>query len=133
MDQDDVTGPGAANADLDLFLYDSDGNEVASSTSGGTQEIIDLVLPEPGEYTLWVHGWQTNGEELEFTGHSWNVPLTPGTGNLSIDSAPDQAVLGATETIEASWDGGGEGLNLGAISHTGPDGLLGLTIVTVEN
>ncbi len=133
MEQSDVTGPGADQADLDLFLLDDAGALVASSTSGGTDEIIDLVLPEPGSYTLYVHGWQTNGEELGFTGHTWTVPLTAGTGNLSIDSAPTEAVSGTTGTVDIGWDGAAAGTNLGAVSHSGPDGLLGLTLVTVEN
>ncbi|MBY5164477.1 S8 family peptidase [Salsipaludibacter albus] len=133
MEQSDVTGPGADQADLDLFLLDEDGNQVASSTSGGTDEIIDLVLPEPGSYTLYVHGWQTGGEELGFTAHTWTVPATPGTGNLSIDSAPSEATTGTTGTVEVSWDGAAAGTNLGAVSHSDADGLLGLTLVTVEN
>ncbi len=133
MEQGDVTGPGAATADLDLYLVDESGTTVASSGAGGTDEVIDVVLPEPGAYTLYVHGWQTGDVELGFTAHTWTVPLTPGTGNLSIDSAPTEAVTGTTGTIDISWDGAAAGTNLGAVSHSGPDGLLGLTVVTVEN
>jgi hypothetical protein len=39
---DAVTDPGI---DIDLFLYDSAGNEVASSTLAGTDELIDLKVP----------------------------------------------------------------------------------------
>ncbi|MGB5168299.1 MAG: S8 family serine peptidase, partial [Acidimicrobiia bacterium] len=37
--------------DIDLFLEDSAGNIVASSTSGGTDELIELLLPADDTYT----------------------------------------------------------------------------------
>ncbi len=61
------------------------------------------------------------------------MSATPG-GNLSIDEAPDEAVIGETERIEVSWDGAAAGQwHLGAVSHTGPEGLIGLTLVEVDN
>lgn len=134
MDQDDLEGAGAADADIDLFLLNEAGQTVASSTSGGTAEIIDLLLPDPGTYTMWVHGWQTGGSDIEFTGHSWDIPLTPNTGNLELTAAPTQAVSGATETIEVAWSGvAADSTALGAVSHADAGGLLGLTLVAVTN
>jgi len=119
--------------DLDLFLFDPDGNQVAESTSGGTSELIDLTLPADGTYTLYVHGWQTAGPSADYTLYSWEVSATPG-GNLSIDSAPSEAIIGTSDTIEASWSGATAGQwHLGAVSHADGDGLLGLTLVDVDN
>jgi hypothetical protein len=65
--------------------------------------------------------------------YTWVISATPG-GNLSIDSAPTAATLGATETIDVSWTGATAGQwHLGAVSHTGDVGLMGLTLVNVDN
>jgi hypothetical protein len=120
--------------DIDLFLEDSSGSIIASSTNGGTDELIELMLPPDDTYTLVVHGWSVPNQPLPYTLSTWVVPATPGGGSLSIDSAPTSATLGAVETIQVSWTGATAGqLHLGAVSHTGPDGLMGLTLVNVDN
>ena len=59
--------------------------------------------------------------------------MTPG-GNLSVDSAPGSATLGSTETVDVSWMGATAGQwHFGAVSHTGDTGLMGLTLVEVDN
>jgi subtilisin family serine protease len=126
----DLTPPDDA-IDIDLYLYNSAGEEVASSTAGGTDEHIDLSLPADDTYTLFVHGWQTLGGPVDYTLRTWQVPLAAGTGPLEIVSAPDEAVSAGTGTVEVAWSGLGTGTHLGAVSHTGPDGLLGVTLVTV--
>jgi hypothetical protein len=50
---------------------------------------------------------------------------------LSVDSAPTSATISATGTVEVSWNGLTEGEYLGAVSHTGDVGLMGLTLVEV--
>jgi hypothetical protein len=65
--------------------------------------------------------------------YSWAIPLTAG-GSLSVDSAPASAVLGSTGTVDVSWSGATGGTWwLGAVSHTGDTGLMGLTLVDVDN
>ncbi len=121
------------DADLDVYVTDPAGEIVASSTLGGTDEQIDIPLPEDGTWTVWVHGWAAPGGDSPYDLYSWVVSATPG-GNLSIDEAPDEAVIGETERIEVSWDGAAAGQwHLGAVSHTGPEGLIGLTLVEVDN
>jgi len=122
-----------AGADLDLFVYDPIGNLVASSTSGGTNELIDLMLPMDGTWSVFVHGWSTPGGDSDYDMYSWVISATPG-GNLTIDSAPSSATLGSTESVDASWTGATSGQwHLGAVSHTGDIGLMGLTLVEVDN
>ena len=50
--------------DIDLYLYNSAGEEVAASTAGGTVEEIVLEAPADDTYTLYVHGWQTTGSTV---------------------------------------------------------------------
>ena len=81
-----------------------------------------------------MHGWSVGPTPVGFSLRSWSVPLEPGTGALTIDSAPTSAVTGADGEVVASWSGleAGESY-LGAISHAGDgDELLGLTLVEIE-
>jgi hypothetical protein len=121
------------NADLDIFVYDPDGNFAASSTSGGTNELIDIEAPMDGTWSVYIHGWMAPGGDSDYDMWTWAISATPG-GNLSIESAPTAATLGATETIDLSWVGATTGeWHLGAVSHTGDVGLMGLTLVNVDN
>jgi len=128
--EDAVSSP---DIDLDIFLYNPSGTQVASSTNGGTNEEIEIFLPADGTWTLYVHGWQTVGASADYTLYEWDVSATPG-GSLVIDSAPTSATLGNSGTVEFSWSGATTGSwYLGAISHTGDAGLLGLTLVEIDN
>ncbi len=118
--------------DVDLYLEDSGGNIIAASTNGGTDELIELVLPGDDTYTLVVHGWSVPNEPLPYTLHFWDVPATPGGGSLSVDSAPASATIGTTGTVDFSWAGLTGGVDyLGAVSHSDAGGIIGLTLVEV--
>jgi subtilisin family serine protease/plastocyanin len=131
MPPESVADPDAI--DLDIYVYDPNGDLAASSTSGGTDELIDIPLPMDGTWSVYVHGWQTAGPSADYEMYSWIISATPG-GNLVIDSAPTSATLGAIETIDVSWTGATAGQwHLGAVSHSDASGLLGLTLVNVDN
>lgn len=56
----------------------------------------------------------------------------PIPGDNDIDSAPASAAIGTVGTIDHSWAGLVAGTEyLGAVSHTGDVGLMGLTLVSV--
>ena len=121
------------DADLDIFVYNPDGVQVASSTSGGTNELIDIFSPMDGKWSVYVHGWSSPGGDSDYDMYTWAISATPG-GNMTIDPAPGPASIGATETIKVSWTGATAGeWHLGAVSHTGDSGLMGLTLVNVDN
>ncbi|HJQ91930.1 MAG TPA: S8 family peptidase [Acidimicrobiia bacterium] len=126
----DLTPPNPA-IDIDLYLYNSAGEEVAASTSGGTVEEIVLEAPADDTYTLYVHGWQTTGVTVTYNLHTWQVSATAGGGSLVINSAPTSATQGAVGTVEVGWSGLAVGNYVGAVSHTG-DTLLGYTLVEVD-
>jgi subtilisin family serine protease len=122
-----------ADADLDIFVYNPNGVQVATSTSGGTNELIDIFSPMDGTWSVYVHGWSSPGGDSDYDMYTWVISATPG-GNLTIVSAPGSASIGATETIEVSWTGATTGeWHLGAVSHTGDVGLMGFTFVNVDN
>ncbi len=92
------------DADLDIFVFDPTNTLVASSTSGGTDELVDITLPMDGTWSVFVHGWAATGGDSDYDMYTWVVSATPG-GNLSIDSAPAAADLGQSEAIDLSWSG----------------------------
>ena len=119
--------------DLDIFVYNPNGVQVASSTSGATNELVDIALPMDGTWSVYVHGWQTAGPSAAYDMYSWIVSATPG-GNMTVDSAPASATIGSTEAVNISWTGATAGQwHLGAVSHSDGGGLLGLTLVNVDN
>ncbi|HYZ14267.1 MAG TPA: S8 family serine peptidase [Actinomycetota bacterium] len=121
------------DADLDVYVFDPNGDLVASSTLGGTDEQVDLSEPADGTWTVYVHGWQAPGGDSDYTMYSWAISGTPG-GNLTIDSAPSAAVKNETATIQVSWTGATAGeWHLGAVSHNDATGRFGLTLVEVDN
>lgn len=116
--------------DLDLYLLGPDGEIVAQSTAGGTNELIELTRPAPGTYTVVVHGWQVGSPPHEFSIDSWVVPTGP--GSLVVDSAPATAEIGATGTVTVSWTGAtGPGEWYGVVDHTDGSDTLAQTIVAV--
>jgi subtilisin family serine protease len=120
------------NDDLDLYVFYQTGAFVGSSGGGSSAEEVSVLFPAPGTYIVAVHGWQTDGADSNYTLFSWSVSATPG-GNLSVDSAPASAVLGATEAVNISWSGAAAGTkHLGAVSHSDSGGLIDLTVVSVD-
>jgi hypothetical protein len=119
-----------ADADLDVFVFGPNG-ESFSSTRGGTDELIDILLPSDGTWQVWVQGWAAPGGDSDYDMFTWAVPLASG-GSLSVDSAPTSATIGASGDITVSWSGLADGWYLGAVSHTGDAGLMGLTLVEVS-
>jgi len=119
------------DADLDVFVYDPTGEQVASSTKGGTDEQVDILSPMDGIWQVYVHGWAAPGDGTNYDLSAWIISATPG-GSLTLDSAPTSATLATSEPIEISWSGLAAATQyLGAVAHTGPDGLMGLTLVGV--
>jgi hypothetical protein len=125
--------PTEAEADIDIYVFDPNGDLVASSTLPGTDELVDIFNPMDGTWSVYVHGWAAPGGDSDYDMYSWVISATPG-GNLTIDSAPTSATLGTTATIQVSWTGAtADQWHLGAVSHTGDSGLMGLTLVNIDN
>jgi hypothetical protein len=127
----------SAGVDIDLFLFNSSGVEVARSTAGGTDELIELSLPGNDTYTLYVNGWQTTfapgAGEVAYSISVWDVPTAAPT--LSINPAtPTTATLGTIGTVVVDWTGAtSPGSYLGAVSHSDGTTTFGLTLVEVDS
>ena len=102
----DETVDGATD-DIDLYLYPPgedpfDDGEFSHFSAGGTSaEQIDVSAPAEGDWTLIVHGWETDGADAVFDLFHWEVPDAD-AGNLAV-TAPATAVVGETETITLQW------------------------------
>jgi subtilisin family serine protease len=128
-----LTLPPDNEDDLDLYLLNSAGDIVAQSTNGGTDEFIELQQPANDTYTMAVHGWSVTEDPapVAFSLQSWLVPNATG-GSLVIDSAPTEAVIGTTGTIDLSWANlVAGGSYLGAVTHHDDAGLIATTVVNV--
>jgi hypothetical protein len=102
----DETVDGATD-DLDLYLYPPgedpfNGGDFSHSSAGGTSaEQIDVTAPQVGDWTLVVHGWETDGADAVFDLFTWQVPDAD-AGNLAV-TAPATATVGGTGEIVVQW------------------------------
>jgi len=118
------------NDDLDLYVYYPTGYFAGSSGSPTSAEQVDVPLPMEGDYYVFVHGWQTDGPDANYTLFSWAPDLDE--GNMTV-TAPATAVLGGTGTITVDWSGLDPSTKyLGAVSYADAMGMFGVTAVTIN-
>jgi len=120
------------NDDLDLYVFNSGLGFVGSSGSGTSAEEVNVLLPGDTLYFVFVHGWQTDGPDANYTLFDWSFGLVDDRGNMTV-TAPASATIGAVESISVDWAGLDAGTKyLGAVSHSDSVGLLGLTLVNIS-
>jgi subtilisin family serine protease len=93
--------------DIDLYLYrvnpDSSLTLVGLSGSGTSAEQIQLANPTAATYRLFVHGWETDGPDANYSLHSWTLG-TADAGNMTV-TGPATATIGGGGTVNLSWTG----------------------------
>ncbi len=104
------------SADLDFFLLDPDGEEIAVSGSPGAQEHIRINVPGPGTYTYRVTGYQNGPIDFEIT--STQFVYTGGGSPDCAQSRGDQPT-GDIVTSAAAPRGGAMGLFLVLVAMLG--------------
>jgi hypothetical protein len=122
--------------DIDLYLYrvnaDSSLTFVGVSGSGTSAEQIQLASPAAATYRLFVHGWQTDGPDANYSVHAWALG-TLDEGNMTA-TGPAAATTGGTGTVNLSWTGLAAGQKyLGAIDHNEGATTHATTIVRIDN
>lgn len=115
--------------DIDLYLY-KDGEKVAESTAGGTNELIELSHPEAGEYTLYVHGWQVAGTR-SFSMDQWRA--VTGVGALTATPASAEVDSGDVVTVDATWTDAPTGVSYGVVDHVLNGEVGGQTVIQVTS
>lgn len=121
--------------DLDIFLYRVDPGEVLTlvdlSAGGTSAERIELVGPDPGDYRLYVHGWQTDGTDAEYTLFRWSVPSSP-AGNMTVATSTPTATVRGSAEITVTWSSLTAGTKyLGRVSYSNGIGEIGSTVVNI--
>jgi subtilisin family serine protease len=126
--------------DLDLYLYHcpalSDCTEVGQSGSFTSEEEIDVLLPEPGLYTVLVHGFETDesagGPGANYELLAWSFGADNDLGNFSI-AAPDLVAKGDLRELDYDWGPlDPDTLYLGGLTHDTPFDVFFLTVVTAN-
>jgi subtilisin family serine protease len=107
------------NDDLDLVIYRQSGANwvLVGSTGGATSaETFSLINPTAGLYRVFVHGFETDGPDAQYTFFHWIVP-DPAAGNLLV-TAPATVEAGNTYQVTGSWSGLTAGVKyLGTLTH----------------
>jgi len=122
--------------DIDLYLYrvnpDSSLTFVGVSGSGTSAEQIQLANPAAATYRLFVHGWQTDGPDANYSVHAWALG-TSDAGNMTA-TGPAAATTGGSGTVNLSWSGLATGQKyLGAIDYKEGATTHAVTIVRIDN
>jgi hypothetical protein len=118
------------NDDLDLYIF-RNGAQVGSSGGGTSDEEVNFVNPVAATYTVWVHGFATEGPDSNFTLYSW-VLGSADAGNMTVN-APAAAVNGTSGTIDLTFSGLAPTTRyLGSVAYSGVAGLPNPTIVRVD-
>ena len=109
--------------DLDLYLYrvnpDSTMTLVATSLGATSNEVVTLRNPvAPRTYKLFVHAFETEGPDVNFTLFSW-VLGTADAGNMTVNG-PFAATIGSSHTVDLTTSGLTAGTRyLGQVTYTG--------------
>lgn len=115
--------------DLDLYVWDAGFGFVGSSGNGTSAEHVDITAPTSPFYLVAIHGWQTEGDDSNYSLFNWQ--LASDAGNMSV-TAPASAIIGTTETITVDWNGLNAEKYLGLITHS--DGsVFKRTLVNIQN
>jgi subtilisin family serine protease len=128
--------------DLDMYVYycGTDGSScIKLGESGGptSQERFDVYRPAEGFYAVMIHGFETDeiqgGPGANYQLLGWAFGVTDDQGNMSA-SGPAFVAAGTTQTVTVEWANLlGNTIYLGGISHNTPQGISGLTLLTIGN
>ena len=106
--------------DLDIIVYRVSTNTVVAQTGGATSnEQANVLNPAAGEtYRVWVHGFDTDGPDSNFTLFSWLLGNTP-AGNMTV-AAPASATIGTTGVVNLTFSGLAPATKyMGSVAYTG--------------
>ncbi|MGW0137818.1 S8 family serine peptidase [Streptomyces calvus] len=90
-----------AAADLDLAVYDQDGNEVGSSADGDSEESVSIASPAAGTYTVEVVGYAVPAGTTEYDYR--DVFFAASLGSVTVDGAA-AVKLGTGQSATVSGD-----------------------------
>ena len=120
-----------AGSDIDLYVFRPGGSFAGSSGNGGSDEQVNDMSPQAGDYFVYIHGWGLPEGTSQFKLYSWAVGNTD-NGNMTV-AAPASAALGVTDQISLSFNGLAPSTRyLGSIRYSGTNSLPAPTIISVD-
>jgi subtilisin family serine protease len=129
------------NDDLDMYLYYCPDNvlcsKVGESGEKTSREQIDVLVPGAGTYLVFIHGFETDqvagGPGSNYQLLAWQIGVNDNVGNMTA-TAPATVTSGSTHDITVNWSGlGTDSVYMGAISHNTPQGLVAITLISIQN
>ena len=84
-------------ADLDLYVYDENGDEVGSSADGDSEESTSIANPAAGTYTVVVDGYAVPAGSTQYD--YLDVFFASGLGSLDVPSTPIDLPAGGSTTV----------------------------------
>lgn len=120
-------------ADLDLYVFNENFDQVGASAAGGSHETVDLIDPAPGIYYVLIHGYETIAPSSPYVLYDWSVTRADTGGSVSVTAAPTAAVLAGSGVVNVAWAGADPAQEqIGAVLHTGPLGDIAVTLVELN-
>jgi hypothetical protein len=119
-----IGNPSDPSADLDLYLYDEDGNQVTYDADGDSEESISLTDPTPGTYTVVVDGYSVPAgtTEIDYRDTFYAAALgsvdVPSTA-FDFPSGGDATVSGTVTVLQAAAPGRSLRGSMDVLSATG--------------
>ncbi len=119
------------NDDVDIWVANPAGVVQFVSAGATSAEAVTVINPAVGNWTVYVHGFATDGPDANYTLFNWNVSANLGNSTVSF---PATATIGGTGTVIYNWSGLAPSTKyLGALRHL--DGAVERvrTVVFVES
>ena len=129
------------NDDLDMYLYYCPDNilcsRIGESGEATSREQIDVLVPGAGTYLAFIHGFETDqvagGPGSNYQLLAWQIGVNDNVGNMTA-SGPGTVTSGSTHDVTVNWSGlGTDSVFMGAISHNTPQGLVAITLISIQN
>jgi subtilisin family serine protease len=119
-----------SGTDLDVYVYRG-GVRVGQSADGDSNEMVTFTNPPAGTYTVYVHGFNTNGPSASLTLFSWQL-TSASAGNMTVPG-PVATTTGGTVPVNLSFTGLANGTwYLGQTIYNDGTNDIGSTIVNVK-
>jgi len=128
--------------DLDMYVYycGADGSsctKIGESGEPTSEEQFNVFRPAAGIYAVLVHGFETDqvagGPGANYQLLGWSIGVSDDKGNMNA-SGPAFVNPGVVADVTVDWSGLiSDTIYLGGISHNTPQGISGLTIITIGN
>jgi fibronectin type III domain protein/subtilase family protein len=119
-----------SGTDLDVYVY-SGGVRVGQSSDGDSNEMVTFTDPPAGTYTVYVHGFNTNGPSASFTLFSWQL-TSADAGNMTVPG-PVGTTTGGIVPVNLTFTGlAGGTWYLGQTVYNDGTNDIGTTIVNVK-